>query len=113
MNLLALAAATPEAAEKLAETATDTALVEGAILLGVATLFVLIFRRLGLGAVHEVVGGAVHDHVRPQVRQRGAECIRLRQVGLRAGEWNDLTVQPRAEIAPQLAGGAQDGVTHR
>lgn len=39
------------AAEKAAEQATDTALVEGAILLGVATLFVLLFRRLGLGAV--------------------------------------------------------------
>ena len=47
MTLLALTAAASEAAE----TVTDTALVEGAILLGVATLFVLIFRRLGLGAV--------------------------------------------------------------
>lgn len=48
MNLLALSAV---AAEKAAEQATDTALVEGAVLLGVATLFVLFFRRLGLGAV--------------------------------------------------------------
>ena len=48
MNLLALSAV---AAEKAAEQATDTALVEGAILLGVATLLVLFFRRLGLGAV--------------------------------------------------------------
>jgi monovalent cation:proton antiporter-2 (CPA2) family protein len=39
------------AAEKAAEQATDTVLIEGAILLGVATLFVLFFRRLGLGAV--------------------------------------------------------------
>ncbi|MBA3941138.1 MAG: sodium:proton exchanger [Sphingopyxis sp.] len=64
MNLLALAAATPEAAEKLAETATDTALVEGAILLGVATLFVLIFRRLGLGAVlgYLIAGAIVGPH---------------------------------------------------
>ena len=51
MTLLALTAAASEAAEKAAETVTDTALIEGAILLGVATLFVLIFRRLGLGAV--------------------------------------------------------------
>lgn len=48
MTLLALSAV---AAERAAEQATDTALVEGAILLGVATLFVLLFRRLGLGAV--------------------------------------------------------------
>ncbi len=39
------------ATEVAAEKATDTALLEGAILLGVATLFVLLFRRLGLGAV--------------------------------------------------------------
>ena len=48
MSLLALTAVATEVA---AEQATDTALVEGAILLGVATLFVLLFRRLGLGAV--------------------------------------------------------------
>ena len=48
MSLLALTAVATEVA---AERATDTALVEGAILLGVATLFVLLFRRLGLGAV--------------------------------------------------------------
>lgn len=46
--LLALATASTEVA---AEAASSAALVEGAILLGVATLFVLIFRRLGLGAV--------------------------------------------------------------
>jgi CPA2 family monovalent cation:H+ antiporter-2 len=48
MSLLALTAAATEVA---AEKVTDTALIEGAILLGVATLFVLLFRRLGLGAV--------------------------------------------------------------
>ena len=48
MTLLALTAV---AAEVAAEQASDTALIEGAILLGVATLFVLLFRRLGLGAV--------------------------------------------------------------
>lgn len=59
-----LTAATSEAAEKVAETATDTALVEGAILLGVATLFVLIFRRLGLGAVlgYLIAGAIVGPH---------------------------------------------------
>jgi len=65
MNLLALtAAAAAEAAEKVGETATDTALVEGAILLGVATLFVLIFRRLGLGAVlgYLIAGAIVGPH---------------------------------------------------
>ncbi|RYD44817.1 MAG: sodium:proton exchanger [Sphingomonadales bacterium] len=65
MNLLALtAAAAAEAAEKVGETATDTALVEGAILLGVATLFVLIFRRLGLGAVlgYLIAGAVVGPH---------------------------------------------------
>jgi CPA2 family monovalent cation:H+ antiporter-2 len=64
MSLLTLAAATSEAAEKVAETATDTALVEGAILLGVATLFVLIFRRLGLGAVlgYLIAGAIVGPH---------------------------------------------------
>ncbi|MGH6631869.1 MAG: cation:proton antiporter, partial [Sphingopyxis sp.] len=42
----------------------DTALVEGAILLGVATLFVLIFRRLGLGAVlgYLIAGAIVGPH---------------------------------------------------
>jgi len=65
MNLLVLtAAAAAEAAEKVGETATDTALVEGAILLGVATLFVLIFRRLGLGAVlgYLIAGAIVGPH---------------------------------------------------
>lgn len=60
MTLLALTAAASEAAE----TATDTALIEGAILLGVATLFVLIFRRLGLGAVlgYLIAGAIVGPH---------------------------------------------------
>lgn len=60
MTLLALTAAASEAAE----TATDTALMEGAILLGVATLFVLIFRRLGLGAVlgYLIAGAIVGPH---------------------------------------------------
>lgn len=60
MTLLALIAAASEAAE----TATDTALMEGAILLGVATLFVLIFRRLGLGAVlgYLIAGAIVGPH---------------------------------------------------
>ena len=60
MTLLALTAAASEAAE----TVTDTALVEGAILLGVATLFVLIFRRLGLGAVlgYLIAGAIVGPH---------------------------------------------------
>ena len=64
MTLLALTAAASEAAEKAAETATDTALIEGAILLGVATLFVLIFRRLGLGAVlgYLIAGAVVGPH---------------------------------------------------
>lgn len=60
MTLLALTAAASEAAG----TVTDTALVEGAILLGVATLFVLIFRRLGLGAVlgYLIAGAIVGPH---------------------------------------------------
>ncbi|NJB90588.1 CPA2 family monovalent cation:H+ antiporter-2 [Sphingopyxis italica] len=60
MTLLALTAAASEAAER----ATDTALIEGAILLGVATLFVLIFRRLGLGAVlgYLIAGAIVGPH---------------------------------------------------
>lgn len=64
MILLALSAATTEVAEKAAEAATDTALIEGAILLGVATLFVLIFRRLGLGAVlgYLIAGAIVGPH---------------------------------------------------
>jgi len=64
VTLLALTAAAAEAAGKVAETATDTALVEGAILLGVATLFVLIFRRLGLGAVlgYLIAGAIVGPH---------------------------------------------------
>ncbi|OHD09871.1 cation:proton antiporter domain-containing protein [Sphingopyxis sp. RIFCSPHIGHO2_12_FULL_65_19] len=64
MTLLALTAAASEAAEKAAETVTDTALIEGAILLGVATLFVLIFRRLGLGAVlgYLIAGAIVGPH---------------------------------------------------
>lgn len=61
MTMLALAAAATEVA---AEKATDAALVEGAILLGVATLFVLIFRRLGLGAVlgYLIAGALVGPH---------------------------------------------------
>jgi CPA2 family monovalent cation:H+ antiporter-2 len=47
-----------------AGSATDTMLFEGAILLGVATLFVLIFRRLGLGAVlgYLIAGALVGPH---------------------------------------------------
>ncbi|HWV61117.1 MAG TPA: cation:proton antiporter [Sphingopyxis sp.] len=62
--LTALAAGASEAAAKVADTATDTALIEGAILLGVATLFVLIFRRLGLGAVlgYLIAGAIVGPH---------------------------------------------------
>ncbi len=48
MILLGLSVAATDAA---ADRVTDTALIEGAILLGVATLFVLLFRRIGLGAV--------------------------------------------------------------
>jgi CPA2 family monovalent cation:H+ antiporter-2 len=61
MNLIALTAAATEAA---AETATDAVLLEGAILLGVATLFVLLFRRLGLGAVlgYLIAGALVGPH---------------------------------------------------
>lgn len=48
---MTLNALTVSAVEIAAENATDLALIEGAVLLGVATLFVLLFRRLGLGAV--------------------------------------------------------------
>src|SRR3546814_14229273 len=59
-----LLAAGTAAVEQAAETPTDTLLVEGAILLGVATLFVLIFRRLGLGAVpgYLIAGAIVGPH---------------------------------------------------
>ncbi|WP_428679653.1 cation:proton antiporter [Sphingopyxis sp.] len=62
MSLAILTAAA--AAEAAGETATDAALLEGAILLGVATLFVLIFRRLGLGAVlgYLIAGALVGPH---------------------------------------------------
>ncbi len=61
MTPLLLAAATNEA---VAEAATDTLLFEGAILLGVATLFVMLFRRLGLGAVlgYLIAGALVGPH---------------------------------------------------
>ncbi|PQM28104.1 sodium:proton exchanger [Sphingopyxis lindanitolerans] len=61
MTLAALAAG---AAGAVGETATDAALLEGAILLGVATFFVLIFRRLGLGAVlgYLIAGALVGPH---------------------------------------------------
>src|SRR3546814_13068179 len=49
--MLAILAAGPAVTERVADTPTDTLLFEGAILLGVATLFVMLFRRLGLGAV--------------------------------------------------------------
>ncbi|MGN6691685.1 MAG: cation:proton antiporter domain-containing protein, partial [Sphingopyxis sp.] len=61
MNFAVLAAAASEAA---AETASDAVLLEGAILLGVSTLFVLLFRRLGLGAVlgYLIAGALVGPH---------------------------------------------------
>ncbi|MDO9362245.1 MAG: cation:proton antiporter [Sphingopyxis sp.] len=64
MSLLAFASAASQAAEVVAEKASDTALTEAAILLGVATLFVLIFRRLGLGAVlgYLIAGALVGPH---------------------------------------------------
>lgn len=61
MTMLGLATA---AAGAVTETRVDAQLLEGAILLGVATLFVLIFRRLGLGAVlgYLVAGALVGSH---------------------------------------------------
>ena len=61
MTLFALTAAASEAA---AEAVTDAALIEATILLGVATLFVLLFRRLGLGAVlgYLIAGALVGPH---------------------------------------------------
>ncbi|HWW57229.1 MAG TPA: cation:proton antiporter [Sphingopyxis sp.] len=61
MTLLALAAAGVEA---VAETTTDAVLIEATILLGVATLFVMVFRRLGLGAVlgYLLAGALVGPH---------------------------------------------------
>lgn len=55
---------TAAANEAVAEAATDTMLFEGAILLGVATLFVMLFRRLGLGAVlgYLIAGALVGPH---------------------------------------------------
>ncbi len=63
MTLL-LAATAPAVTEVAARTPTDTLLFEGAVLLGVATLFVLIFRRLGLGAVlgYLIAGALVGPH---------------------------------------------------
>ncbi|MGB3320230.1 MAG: cation:proton antiporter [Sphingopyxis granuli] len=49
--MLPLLSAGAAVTERVSETPTDTLLFEGAILLGVATLFVMLFRRLGLGAV--------------------------------------------------------------
>ena len=49
--MLPLLSAGAAVTERVSETPTDTLLLEGAILLGVATLFVMLFRRLGLGAV--------------------------------------------------------------
>ena len=62
--MLTILAAGPAVTEKVAETPTDTLLFEGAILLGVATLFVMIFRRLGLGAVlgYLIAGALVGPH---------------------------------------------------
>ncbi len=61
MTMLGLASAAVEVA---AENSANAQLIEGAILLGVATLFVLIFRRLGLGAVlgYLVAGALVGPH---------------------------------------------------
>src|SRR5690606_16555905 len=61
---LTILTAGPAVTERVAETPTDTLLFEGAILLGVATLFVLIFRRLGLGAVlgYLIAGAIVGPH---------------------------------------------------
>jgi CPA2 family monovalent cation:H+ antiporter-2 len=61
MSLLALTAA---ASEVVAEKASDVQLIEATILLGVATLFVMAFRRLGLGAVlgYLLAGALVGPH---------------------------------------------------
>lgn len=62
--MLTILAVGPAVTEKVADTPTDTLLFEGAILLGVATLFVMIFRRLGLGAVlgYLIAGALVGPH---------------------------------------------------
>ncbi|WP_052071810.1 cation:proton antiporter domain-containing protein [Sphingopyxis sp. MWB1] len=59
-----LIAAAAAGAESAGEAATNTLLFEGAILLGVATFFVLLFRRLGLGAVlgYLIAGALVGPH---------------------------------------------------
>src|SRR3546814_11546303 len=90
-----LLAAGTAAVEQAAETPTDTLLFEGAILLGVATLFVMIFRRLGLGAVlgYLIAGALVGPHglglvgggesklaiaeIRSEERRVGKECVSM------------------------------------
>lgn len=61
MSLLALTAA---ASDVVTEKASDAALLEATILLGVATIFVMAFRRLGLGAVlgYLLAGALVGPH---------------------------------------------------
>ena len=68
--------------------------------------------RVGLGLVHEVVGGAVDHHVGPQRLQGRAKFRRPGQVGLVARPGDDLPLQARLQVAAELAVGADQGVLH-
>src|SRR5262249_8880438 len=73
------------------------------------------FRRLALGLVYKVVGGAVEDHVRAHLVERGAQRLRSGQVGGRrsaTAQGNDIAGQTRTHIAAKLSGRSEYGVTH-
>jgi len=56
---------------------------------------------LDFAAIHEVVGGGVDDHVRPQPRQPLAHQIRPGQIKFRVAEENEIFRAPRHGGFPQ------------
>ena len=61
------------------------------------------FVRFALGFINEVVGGAVDDHVGIGGVEQGLEAVGLGEVGVVAAGFEDVAVQPWAEVAAELA----------
>src|SRR5262245_46660005 len=70
--------------------------------------------RLALGAIDEVVGGAVDYHVRLQFKEESAHCFVIGQLNLGAGCFSNLVagLQELAQVAAELTGRTEDDGTH-
>jgi hypothetical protein len=69
--------------------------------------------RVAFGAIDEVVGSTVDDHVRLHRREHGLQRGGLCEVGLLPAQSVDLARQTGTEVAAQLSHRAENSETHR